>query len=109
MENEMILKEISKILDRVNKEDKKEILNSSRRVLDSSMGHDASKVDATLWKRRERAEDIAKRFMCLDDTDKQYITGYMAGIQVERQKWEEKLAAAGIPVLELLVKPKLIN
>ena len=57
----------------------------------------------------ERAEDIAKRFMCLDDTDKQYITGYMAGIQVERQKWEAKLAAAGIPVLELLVKPKLTN
>lgn len=54
MENEMILKEISKILDRVNEEDKKEILNSSRRVLDSSMGHDASKVDATLWKRSEQ-------------------------------------------------------
>lgn len=54
MENEMILKEISKILDRVNEEDKKEILNSSRRVLDRSMGHDASKVDATLWKRSEQ-------------------------------------------------------
>ena len=63
----------------------------------------------TKQEKMERAEDIAKRFMCLDDTDKQYITGYMAGIQVERQKWEEKLAAAGIPVLELLVKPKLIN
>ncbi len=54
MENEMILKEISKILDRVNEEDKKEILNSSRKVLDCSMGHDASKVDATLRKRSEQ-------------------------------------------------------
>lgn len=63
----------------------------------------------TTTEKKERAEDIAQRFMYLDDTDKQFITGYMSGIQAERQKWEEKLAAAGIPVLELLVKPRVSN
>lgn len=53
MEKEMILKEISKILDRVNEEEKKEILNSSRAVLDRSMDHDASKADAAL---REKSQ-----------------------------------------------------
>jgi len=53
MENEMILKEISKILNRVNEEEKTEILNLSRRILDGSMGHDASRVDEELRKKSE--------------------------------------------------------
>ncbi len=48
----------------------------------------------------ERAEDIAQKFMYLDDADKQFIVGYMNGIQEERHRWEAKLAAAGILVLE---------
>lgn len=47
----MILKEISKILDRVNDEEKNEILNSSRAILDKSMAHDASNADETLRKK----------------------------------------------------------
>lgn len=54
--------------------------------------------------KKERMEDIAQKFIYLDDTDKQYIAGYVNGIQAERQKLEEKLALAGIPVLEMLVK-----
>lgn len=63
----------------------------------------------TTTEKKERAEDIAQRFMYLDDADKQFITGYISGIQAERQKWEEKLAAAGIPVLEMLVKARVPN
>lgn len=63
----------------------------------------------TSSEKKERVEDIAQKFTYLDDTDKQYIAGYMNGIQAERQKWEEKLALAGIPVLELLVKQKVPN
>lgn len=63
----------------------------------------------TKTEKMERAEDIAQRFILLDAEDKQYIVGYISGIQAERQKWEEKLAAAGIPVLEMLAKPKLTN
>lgn len=59
--------------------------------------------------KKERAEDIAQRFMLLDAEDKQYIAGYISGIQAERQKWEGKLAAAGLPVLEMLVKTMAPN
>lgn len=63
----------------------------------------------TVTERKERVEDIAQRYSNLDAEDKQYIAGYINGIQAERQKWEEKLALAGIPVLELLVKQKVPN
>ncbi len=63
----------------------------------------------TKAEREECAEDIAQKFMRLDDADKQFIVGYMTGIQAEQQRWESKLAAAGIPVLEMLVKPRVSN
>lgn len=63
----------------------------------------------TKTEKKECAEDIAQKFMCLDDADKQFIVGYMTGIQAEQQRWESKLAAAGIPVLEMLVKPRVSN
>lgn len=63
----------------------------------------------TKTEKKERAEDIAQKFMCLDDIDKQFITGYMNGIQAERQRWESKLAAAGIQVLEMLGKSTQVS
>lgn len=38
--------------------------------------------------RKEMIENIAERFTQMDDVDKSYIAGYMAGKQEERQKWE---------------------
>lgn len=37
--------------------------------------------------RKEMIENIAERFTQMDDVDKSYIAGYMAGKQEERQKW----------------------
>lgn len=36
--------------------------------------------------RKEMIENIAERFTQMDDVDKSYIAGYMAGKQEERQK-----------------------
>lgn len=40
--------------------------------------------------RKENVENIAEKFIKLDDLDKSYIMGYMAGKQEERQKWEKR-------------------
>lgn len=40
--------------------------------------------------RKEMIENIAERFTQMDDVDKSYIAGYMAGKQEERQKWEQR-------------------
>ena len=39
--------------------------------------------------KKECAEDVAQKFMCLDDADKQFIVGYTTGIQAEHQRWEK--------------------
>lgn len=39
--------------------------------------------------KKECAEDVAQKFMCLDDADKQFIVGYTTGIQAEQQRWEK--------------------
>ncbi len=41
-------------------------------------------------KEKEMIENIAERFTQMDDVDKSYIAGYMAGKQEERQKWEQQ-------------------
>lgn len=46
--------------------------------------------------KKKRVEDIAEKFVRLDEEDKQYITGYLNGVQAERQKWEKRLQAAGV-------------
>lgn len=40
--------------------------------------------------KKERIEDIAKRFVELNEESKSYIVGYMNGAQEERQRWEKK-------------------
>ena len=40
--------------------------------------------------RKEMIENIAERFTQMDDDDKSYIAGYMAGKQEERQNWEQQ-------------------
>ncbi len=35
-------------------------------------------------------KNIAEKFVEMDDADKSYIAGYMAGKQEERQKWEQR-------------------
>lgn len=71
MKNVMILKEISKILDRVNEEEKKEILNFSKRILDKSFCHDASIKDEELKeKSRQEFEKLSlKRQMSVNAVD----------------------------------------
>lgn len=44
--------------------------------------------------KKELIEEIAEKFTSLNDNDKSYITGYMAGIQEERQKWEQQRKTA---------------
>ena len=44
--------------------------------------------------KKEMIESIAEKFIEMDDADKFYIAGYMAGKQEERQKWEKKQAVA---------------
>lgn len=49
---------------------------------------------ATHMEMNERKEfivkNIAEKFVEMDDADKSYIAGYMAGKQEERQKWEQR-------------------
>ncbi len=47
-------------------------------------------------KKREQVEEIAKRFVGLNEEQKSYIVGYMNGVQEERARWqqERKQAAA---------------
>lgn len=40
--------------------------------------------------RKERVKSIAEQFTEMDDADKSYIAGYMAGKAEERQKWEQR-------------------
>lgn len=40
--------------------------------------------------RKEMIENIAEQFTQMDDADKSYIAGYMAGKQEECQKWEQR-------------------
>lgn len=40
--------------------------------------------------KKKKVESIAERFMQLDDKDMAYVTGYIAGKQEERQKWERR-------------------
>ena len=46
--------------------------------------------------RKKLLEEMAETFVGLDDGDKRYIAGYMAGKQEERQKWEQKELAAAM-------------
>lgn len=46
--------------------------------------------DMSKDERKEMIENIAERFTQMDDVDKSYIAGYMAGKQEERQKWEQQ-------------------
>lgn len=41
-------------------------------------------------KKRELVEAIVRGFVGLDEENKSYIVGYMAGIQEERQRWEQR-------------------
>lgn len=43
--------------------------------------------------RKERIKSIAEQFTEMDDADKSYIAGYMAGKAEERQKWEQRRKA----------------
>lgn len=47
-------------------------------------------------KKREQVEEIAKKFVGLNEEQKSYIVGYMNGVQDERANWqqERKQAAA---------------
>lgn len=49
-----------------------------------------------LKERKEMVESIAERFKEMDDADKTYIAGYMAGKTEERQRWEQKGATVGV-------------
>ncbi|MDO4331785.1 MAG: hypothetical protein Q4C58_03765 [Eubacteriales bacterium] len=40
--------------------------------------------------RKELVKNIAEKFTEMDDTDKSYIAGYLAGKQEERQRWEQR-------------------
>lgn len=44
--------------------------------------------------RKERVKRIAEQFTEMDDADKSYIAGYMAGKQEERQRWEQRKETA---------------
>lgn len=46
--------------------------------------------------KRERIEEIAKKFMKLDEEDKSYIAGYINGMQAERQRQERKNKQAAV-------------
>lgn len=41
-------------------------------------------------KKRERVEEIAKRFVELNEEQKSYIVGYMNGVQEERARWQQE-------------------
>ena len=43
--------------------------------------------------KKEMIINIAEKFTALDDIDKSYIVGYVAGKTEERQKWEKRKAA----------------
>lgn len=45
-------------------------------------------------KKREIIESMAEKFVLLQESDKAYIAGYMAGIQEERAKWEKQQQVA---------------
>lgn len=45
--------------------------------------------------RKKLSEDIAEKFASLDKEDKQFIAGYIHGIQAERGRWEQ-MQAAGV-------------
>ena len=49
-----------------------------------------------LKERKEMVESIAEKFGEMDDADKSYIVGYMAGKAEERQKWEKKGVAVTV-------------
>lgn len=57
-EDQLILKEISKILNRANEKDKEEILNFSRSVLDEILCRDVSAVDEEV--RKKNQEEVEK-------------------------------------------------
>lgn len=44
--------------------------------------------------KKERIEEATRKFMMLNDDERSYIIGYMAGVAEERQRWEHKEAAA---------------
>lgn len=41
-------------------------------------------------KKREQVEEIAKRFVGLNEEQKSYIVGYMNGVQEERARWQQE-------------------
>ena len=41
-------------------------------------------------------ESMSEQFVGLDEIDKVYITGYVAGKQEERQKWERRTKEAAV-------------
>lgn len=41
-------------------------------------------------KKREQIEEIAKRFVGLNEEQKSYIAGYMNGVQEERARWQQE-------------------
>ena len=43
--------------------------------------------------KKEMIINIAEKFTALDDIDKSYIVGYVAGKTEERQKWVQREAA----------------
>ena len=43
--------------------------------------------------KKEKIINIAEKLTALDDIDKSYIMGYLAGTAEERQRWEHKQAA----------------
>lgn len=40
--------------------------------------------------KKKLIENMSEQFVGLDEIDKVYITGYIAGKQEERQKWERR-------------------
>lgn len=47
-------------------------------------------------KKRERVEEIAKRFVGLNEEQKSYIVGYMNGVQEERARWQQEREKAAV-------------
>lgn len=47
-------------------------------------------------KKREQVEEIAKRFVGLNEEQKSYIVGYMNGVQEERARWQQSQKQAAV-------------
>lgn len=49
--------------------------------------------------KKKLIESISEQFVGLDEIDKVYITGYVAGKQEERQKWERRTKETAVATI----------